>query len=111
VRKKPLRASTKHRKAKAAGILALGGYDAHVANQGGSCAICSHTQKPGQRRLSIDHAHSGDMRTRGILCTKCNRGLAWFRDNPDWLMTASFYLSYGWEAACAYRDAIKSIRG
>ena len=108
--RKRLKAATRHAKAKRAGILALGGYEAHIANQGGSCAICGHRQKPGQRRLSIDHAHTGTMETRGILCQKCNRGLAWFRDSPDFLLTASYYLAYGWAAACAYRDALLTMK-
>ena len=109
--RKVVRAATKHRRAKKVGIAALGGYDAQSLSQGQMCAICGYARKPGGRRLAIDHSHTGMLDVRGLLCGRCNRGLRWFSDSPDALMTASFYLSYGWEAACAYRDAIKSVRG
>lgn len=108
--KKRLRAATRHAKAKTAGILALGGFAVQSERQGHSCAICGTRPKPGQRRLCIDHDHKS-MRVRGLLCQKCNRGLIWFRDNPDYLMNASFYLSYGFDAACAYRDALRTMKG
>jgi hypothetical protein len=107
--RKRLRAATVHAKAKARGIEALGGYDAQSERQGASCAICGHRQKPGQLRLSIDHDHR-TMAVRGLLCQKCNRMLGWARDNPDILLTASYYLSWGWQAACAYRDACRTMK-
>lgn len=54
--------------------------------QNGECAICGSNEK-----LVVDHNHStGDV--RAYLCDLCNRGLGYFRDNPQLLLTASNYL-------------------
>jgi len=110
VPRKVVRAATKHRRAKKAGIAALGGYNAQLEAQLGACAICGRRPKEGGRRLNIEHDHL-TMRCRGLTCHFCNRMLAWARDDPNTLMTGNVYLKHGWEAACVYRDAIKSIRG
>lgn len=100
----PIRAATRHARAKAIGIALMGGYAAQLAKQGGSCAICG--TRPKTRRLNIDHEHQGQAgAVRGLLCPRCNRGLGWFRDRPDLLETAAIYLKWGWSAAVAYRDA------
>lgn len=104
-----VKARTRHEHAKKQGLALFGGYDALIARQRG-CAICGKVPKPGQRRLHADHDHS-TMRFRGLLCMAHNRGLKFFADNPDHLMTASFYLSYGFDAACAYRDALRTMKG
>jgi hypothetical protein len=55
-------------------------------NQNRSCAICFDTTK-----LVIDHNHdTGEV--RAILCDLCNRGLGYFKDNPQLLVAASNYL-------------------
>lgn len=51
------------------------------------CNICGATE-----RLHVDHDHSTG-RVRGILCVNCNHGLGRFRDNPELLSKAIFYLS------------------
>ena len=107
--KKRISARLRHARAKKQGLALLGGRDAQEARQGHSCAICNKRPQPGQRRLSCDHDHRTGA-VRGLLCQKCNRGLVWFRDNPDLLMTASFYLAHGWDAACAYRDALATMK-
>lgn len=58
-----------------------------VELQGGVCAICSRVPK----RWSIDHCHSTG-KVRGLLCTTCNSGLGFFRDDTDVLHTAIGYL-------------------
>jgi len=104
-RKRPVRAATRHRRAKLAGITAMGGYDYQCMAQGLGCAICGYAPKPGQRRLNIDHDHTSGT-VRGLLCGRCNRGLAFYRDDHHKLMAAAVYLRHGWRAACAYRDAV-----
>ncbi len=53
-------------------------YDAILASQGGRCAICrGGTSK---RHFAVDHDHKS--RTiRGLLCGRCNSGLARFMDS------------------------------
>lgn len=72
-------------------------YDAMAEAQDGVCAICKisdaeeHgiTKKP--KRLSVDHDHrTGAL--RGLLCSKCNRGVGMFLDNPHLLRAAVNYL-------------------
>lgn len=57
--------------------------------QSGGCWICGSIPK--KRKLHIDHCHkSGEV--RGLLCMRCNRGLAWFSDKPERLHKAAAYL-------------------
>jgi hypothetical protein len=51
------------------------------------CQICSSTHK-----LCIDHCHATG-KVRGILCSSCNRGIGFLKDNPKFLMAAVKYLS------------------
>jgi len=64
--------------------------------QGGVCAICglpeTSKNKDGKAlRLSIDHCHkTGSI--RGLLCSKCNRGLGCFNDETAFIEKAKDYL-------------------
>lgn len=63
--------------------------------QNNECAIC-HTKeilqiKGKKLRLSIDHCHKTG-KIRGLLCSNCNRGLGYFKDNPELLKRAELYL-------------------
>lgn len=73
--------------------LELSPYQYMLENQNGVCAICSNVDKSG-RALAIDHDHKTGF-VRGLLCGSCNRGLGLFRDNPEILLKAAKYLSYG----------------
>lgn len=56
------------------------------AEQDGKCAICKVKEN-----LHVDHCHAkGDV--RGLLCVRCNRGLGYFRDQPELLKRAAAYL-------------------
>lgn len=57
-----------------------------------ACAICGYEfgQKLGD--YHIDHCHQTGA-VRGILCDRCNRGLGYFRDKPDFLQQAAKYLT------------------
>ncbi|MEV4438520.1 endonuclease VII domain-containing protein [Streptomyces sp. NPDC049577] len=58
--------------------------------QGGGCAICGAQPHPKQG-IAVDHCHTTG-RVRGILCSKCNRALGYFRDDVERLLRAATYL-------------------
>lgn len=76
---------------KAYGIT-LSDYNAMLEAQGGVCAICKGTE--GMQRdvqMAVDHCHATG-KVRGILCSHCNRGLGFFKDNIESLKAAIKYL-------------------
>ncbi|MBK5239799.1 endonuclease domain-containing protein [Clostridium sp.] len=50
------------------------------------CVICGSLEN-----LVIDHSHQSG-RIRGMLCSSCNKGLGFFKDNPMLLDRASNYI-------------------
>lgn len=69
--------------------LTADGYEAIDRGQGGTCAICG--APPGKRRLAVDHDHATGA-VRGLLCTKCNVGLGYFKDSAEGVRRALDYL-------------------
>jgi hypothetical protein len=84
--------------------MSLEDYDSMLASQGGVCKICKQaeitpTKSGGIRRLCVDHDHSccpGKFTcgrcVRGLLCSRCNKGLGNFRDDTVMLEQAIAYL-------------------
>lgn len=70
-------------------------YREQLSKQNGVCAICKQPEKAVIRgkviSMSVDHCHR-TAKARGLLCTKCNRGLGLFDDNGDTLLSAIHYL-------------------
>jgi hypothetical protein len=67
-------------------------YDRLFGYQGGACAICREPARDEEGRgLHVDHDHHSGA-VRGLLCGSCNQGLGRFRDNPDYLHAAAWYL-------------------
>jgi hypothetical protein len=67
-------------------------YYALIAGQGGRCAICgTNFSELKERHVHVDHDHKTN-KVRGILCTRCNVGLGYFRDDPVLLEHAIYYL-------------------
>jgi len=66
-------------------------YNEYVELQGNRCAICG-TDNPGLSDWSADHCHITN-KPRGLLCVRCNAGLGYFKDNPEYLQSAIDYLS------------------
>lgn len=55
------------------------------------CAICGKPENRENRKLSVDHSH-GTGKVRGLLCSNCNRGLGYFKDNSTLLIAAAAYV-------------------
>lgn len=70
-------------------------YSILLLKQNGVCAICgkpeTETQKGRLRQLCVDHCHETG-KIRGLLCSKCNKGLGQFLDDANLLLKASCYL-------------------
>lgn len=73
-------------------------YCALLDRQDGACALC---RRPAGStfELGVDHDHaccpgkrSCGKCVRGLLCDRCNRGLGYFRDDPEALLRAVLYL-------------------
>jgi hypothetical protein len=59
-----------------------------LAAQGGLCAICKVA--PGGH---VDHDHETGA-VRALLCFNCNGGLGQFKDNPEVLHAAAYYVQF-----------------
>lgn len=55
--------------------------------QNGECLICQEKEE-----LCIDHCHDDIVGIRGLICPSCNKGLGFFKDEPDRLHSAIKYL-------------------
>lgn len=55
------------------------------------CAICKISFSDLSTRPCIDHCHTTN-KVRGLLCMKCNLGLGYFQDNPEFCNNAADYL-------------------
>ena len=74
-------------------------YNQQLELQDSRCAICK-TNDPGLSDWCCDHCHDSD-RPRGLLCVRCNAGLGYFRDNPEYLQSAIEYLNK-WQEATSH---------
>ena len=71
--------------------LTIDEYDKMLENQQGKCAICGGGREKQKYSFSVDHCHATG-KIRGILCSNCNAGLGFFKDNPQSLTNALTYL-------------------
>lgn len=65
-----------------------------LRKQGGVCAICltASTKHKKAKVLAVDHCHATE-KVRGLLCDKCNNGIARFDDSVELLQRAIRYLT------------------
>ncbi len=66
-------------------------FESMMGSQSERCAICDGQETYEHNRLCIDHDHE-TKEVRGLLCTRCNKALGGFFDNPDLLQKAMQYL-------------------
>lgn len=67
------------------------GYESYVENHNGRCDICGGEPDGRWKSLNIDHCHRTG-KLRGLLCSKCNRAIGYFADDPKLLEAAIRYL-------------------
>jgi len=78
--------------------ISLNDYFQMMKDQNSVCKICKKSESSidgssGKvRDLAVDHCHATNA-VRGLLCVTCNRGLGFFKDDPDLLKAAIKYLS------------------
>lgn len=68
-------------------------YERRLAEQGGRCAICRGVETYEHNELCVDHCHASGA-VRGLLCSKCNKALGGFNDDPHLLRAALRYLAH-----------------
>ncbi len=56
---------------------------------GGRCEICGG--RDADRNLALDHCHETGI-TRDVLCSRCNKALGMFKDDPSLLRKAAEYI-------------------
>ena len=78
-------------------------YEAMLAAQDYSCAICGVELSSRGHGTHLDHCHTSG-KLRAMLCTNCNRGLGHFQDNVDFLESAIEYLRQHNESACSHKE-------
>lgn len=66
-------------------------YKSLIEKHNNQCAICGLKQSDTWRLLSIDHNHETN-KVRGLLCSNCNLGLGYFKDNIELLKGAIEYV-------------------
>ena len=75
--------------------LSINDYEKLLSDQNGNCKICglpeTSMNKYGVKNLAVDHCHTTG-RVRGLLCSRCNRGLGYFKDDKVLLKKAIKYL-------------------
>lgn len=71
--------------------LTIEDYNRVVAQHRGVCDICGGPPDGRWDTFTLDHCHNtGEL--RGILCSKCNRGIGFFQDDTQLLIKAVNYL-------------------
>ena len=72
--------------------ITLDDYHSMLERQDNGCGICKEKTPGGRTQFfAVDHCHTTG-KVRGLLCTKCNRGLGLFNDNTGKLLSAINYL-------------------
>lgn len=68
-------------------------YEAMLDAQDHRCAICGGIEPGGRgKHFHVDHCHDTE-KVRGLLCTSCNIGIGYLKENPSILQSAIDYLT------------------
>lgn len=65
--------------------------DALAKKQNNACAICGRIDEADGKSLALDHDHESNT-IRGLLCMRCNTGIALLGEEPTVLLSAVKYL-------------------
>ena len=73
--------------------ITLDDYDRMLKSQNNKCAICNSTStgRKGTKYFAVDHCHT-TKKVRGLLCTRCNAGIGYMKDDVEILEKAIAYL-------------------
>ena len=74
--------------------ISIADYNGMLKRQGGVCAGCGWSPKPGQRRLHVEHNHRTG-RVRGLVCWRCNSAIKKLRDDPQIAYNLAVFLARG----------------
>ena len=85
------RSKTKARDLKANYGISLDEYSQMLEAQDNQCAICGTLYSVNTKTFHVDHCHK-TRKVRGLLCSKCNRGIGLLQDDPTILSKAIDYL-------------------
>jgi len=66
-------------------------YDLKLKEQNYSCAICDIHKDDYSKEFSVDHCHKTG-KVRSLLCTQCNSGIGFFRENITLMKKAIQYI-------------------
>jgi hypothetical protein len=67
-------------------------YELLLKNQNNKCAICKTEYGTTNKKFSVDHCHDSNL-VRGLLCSRCNLGLGYFKDDINLLEKAIYYIN------------------
>jgi hypothetical protein len=87
----------KDRRLKKRYMISIDQYKEILLKQNSLCGICKisiekHQERKGSKKqFAVDHCHKTGA-IRGLLCYRCNMGLGYFQDNPDFTQSATNYL-------------------
>ena len=73
--------------------ITLDDYDRMLKSQNNRCAICNSTSTSNKyhKYFAVDHCHT-TKKVRGLLCTRCNAGIGYMKDDIERLQKAIAYL-------------------
>lgn len=89
--------------------LTLEAYDLMVIAQNNRCALCKTDTFNGKdKRWHVDHCRETNM-VRGLLCTRCNMGLGYFKHDISLLQIAIDYLDRPPAWADVHREKVDPV--